>query len=415
VGTGKRSGIGVSLADIQAARQEIRKHLEPSPLLESPWLSEQLGGRIFLKLENMHPIGSFKIRGAIYRVSRLSAKERKRGVIAASAGNHAQGVAWAARLYGVRSEIVMPKGATLVKVQNTKSLGAEVILEGDTYEDALVFARKRARKTGKVFIHGFEDADVIAGQGTAGLEILEQLPDLDVVIGAVGGGGWMAGLATAIKALRPECQVVAAQAKGASAMIQSVRSHRHVKLREVQTIADGIAIPDATNRMRHLLEPLVDRWVEMEDEAIASSILTLMEKAKILTEGAGALPLAVAEHLRSESRGVFKGKKVVLAIGGGNVDVNMLSRILDRGLIKLGRRLRVNVLLSDRPGSLARLATLIAEHGANILQAIHDRSEATTGVGQTDVALTLETKGPEHSNEVIRALRAHVLRIELVS
>jgi threonine dehydratase len=406
----KGKKIIVALADIQAAKNELSRYLEPSPLLANAWLSEILGCELYLKLENMQPIGSFKIRGATYKISRLSAAQRRKGVIAASAGNHAQGVAWGSRKLGTGALIVMPKSAPLVKVQNTRGLGAEVVLEGDNYQEAFAAAQSIARKTGRIFVHAFEDADVVAGQGTVGLEILEQLPDPDFVVVPMGGGGLMAGVATAIKTLRPQTKLIGCQASGAPAMLRSLREGRAVSTETVETFADGIAVSRASEPIRKLLAPRVDEVLEADDEAIAAAVLMLLEKAKTVTEGSGALPLAVLDQIRKKIR----GKKVVAVISGGNIDVNVLSRIIDRGLIRAGRRVRVNVLMSDRPGSLARLTELIAREGANILQAIHDRSEPSTRIDQTEVALTLETRGPEHSAAVIRALRANVVRLELV-
>lgn len=408
--TSSKSALNVTLADIQTAKNALSKYLEPSPLLLNSWLSEQLGCQLYLKLENMQPIGSFKIRGATYKISRLTPAERKRGVIAASAGNHAQGVAWGSKKLGTSALIVMPKGAPLVKVQNTKSLGAEIVLAGDTYQDAYDEALRIARKTGRVFVHAFEDEHVIAGQGTVGLEILEQLPDPDFVVSSIGGGGLMAGVATVIKALRPQTQLVGCQASGADAMVQAIKKGRAINLDHVDTFADGIAVSRASEPMRRILAPKLDEVLEADDEAMAAAVLTLLEKAKIIAEASGALPLAVLDQIRKQIR----GKKVVVIISGGNIDVNVLSRIIDRGLIRAGRRVRVNVLMSDRPGSLARLTDLIARQGANIIQAIHDRNEPGTKIDQTEVALTLETKGPQHSEALIQALRDNVERVELV-
>jgi threonine dehydratase len=405
-----RNALEVTLADVQAAKNELSKYLEPSPLLLNTWLSEQFGCELYLKLENMQPIGSFKIRGATYKISRLSAAERKRGVIAASAGNHAQGVAWGSRRLGTRALIVMPTNAPLVKVQNTKALGAEVVLEGDNYQEAFNEAQRIARKTGRVFVHAFEDEHVIAGQGTVGLEILEQLSDPDFVISSIGGGGLMSGVATVLKALRPQTKLYGCQASGAPSMLKSLEKGRAVTLDQVDTFADGIAVSHASEAMRKILAPRLDGMLEADDETMAASVLTLLEKAKIMVEGSGALPLAVLEQLKRE----IKGKKVVLIISGGNIDVNVLSRIIDRGLIRAGRRVRLNILMSDRPGSLARLTELIAREGANIIQAIHDRNEPGTRIDQTEIALTLETKGPQHSAALIKALRANVERVELV-
>lgn len=400
----------VALADIQDAKQEIHKHLEPSPLLHNSWLSESLGCQLYLKLENMQPIGSFKIRGAINRISKLTPAERKRGVIAASAGNHAQGVAWASRRLGVSATIVMPKGAPLVKIQNTRSLGAEVILEGDSYDQAFAHVRKTAQQTGRVIIPAFEDPAIIAGQGTIGLELVEQLPDLDVVIGSIGGGGMMAGISIALRELHPRAEIIGCQAAGAASMARSIQKGRPLELESVDTFADGIAVGRASPQLFRMLSGHLNRILVADDDSIAAAILTLLEKAKIVVEGAGALPLAVLERIR----GKVRGKKVVLVISGGNIDVNIISRIIDVGLVRTGRRLRVNALVADRPGSLARLTDLIARQGANIIQAIHDRSEPSTTIDQTDVALTLETRGPEHSQQVIKALRENVLRVDLI-
>jgi threonine dehydratase len=405
-----KDSIQVTLADIQAARQELRKYLQPSPLLYNSWLSEIFGCELYLKLENMTPIGSFKIRGATYRISRLTPAERKRGVIAASAGNHAQGVAWGSKKLGVSAMIVMPKSAPLMKVQNTRSLGAEILLEGDNYDEAYEAAQKVAKKTGRVFIHAFADPAIIAGQGTAGLEILEQLPDPDYIFGSIGGGGWMGGVGVAVKALRPQTKLIGCQAAGAPSMVNSFRKGRAIRLDKVETFADGIAVRGANEAMRKILARTLDDVATADDEAIAAAILTLLEKAKVIAEGAGAVSLAVLESMRKKIR----GKKVVAMISGGNIDVNVLSRIIDRGLIRAGRRLRVNVMISDRPGSLARLTDLIARQGANVIQAIHDRNEPSTTIDQTDVALTLETRGPEHSARVIEALREHALRVDVV-
>jgi len=405
----KTSKINVTLADVQRAQNELSKYLEPSPLLLNTWLSEALGCQVYLKLENMQPVGSFKIRGATYKISKLTPAERKRGVIAASAGNHAQGVAWGSKRLGVSALIVMPKFAAIVKVQNTRAMGAEVVLAGDNYDEAYIEAQRIARKTGRVFVHAYEDADVIAGQGTVALEVMEQLPDLDMIIGSIGGGGMMSGIATVIRELRPEAHIVGCQAKGANSMIQSIKKGRAVSRDRVETFADGIAVARASETMRKILTKNIDEFIEADDESIAASVLTLLEKAKITAEGSAAIALTALERIGKRA----KGKKVVLVICGGNIDVNVLSRIIDRGLIRAGRRVRVNVILSDRPGSLARLTGLIAEQGANVLQAIHDRSEPSTTIDQTDVALTLETRGPEHSRKLIRALREQVIRLEL--
>jgi len=407
----KQKNLKISLSEIQKARTELSALLPPTPMVYSSWLSEKYGCKLYLKLENMQPIGSFKIRGATYKISQLTKQQRKKGVIAASAGNHAQGVAWGSARYKVNSLIVMPKEASLMKVENTRLLGAEVLLEGANYDEAYEVAKKISKKTGRVFVHAYRDEQVIAGQGTVGLEILEQLPDVDVVVGSVGGGGLMAGTALAIKELRPETQVIGCQAAGANSMFRSFKKGRALSTDHLNTFADGIAVAGANPQMLSLLSRYVDSMVEADDEAIAAAVLALLEKAKTVVEGAGALSLAVLDQIHSK----IKGKKVCVIISGGNIDVNILSRIIDRGMTLAGRRIRVNVWIPDRPGALSRLTELLAHEGANILQAIHDRSEPLTTIDRTEVELTLETKGVRHSQAIIGALKKSVLRLELVS
>jgi threonine dehydratase len=295
-----------------------------------------------------------------------------------------------------------------VKVTNTRALGAEVVLEGDTYDECYLAAREIAKKTGRIFVHAFEDELVIAGQGTCGLEILDQLPSVDFIVGSIGGGGLMSGISAVMKALKPSVQLIGCQAAGAASMIESIKKGSAVKLDKVSTFADGIAVAQASEKMLGLLSSLSET-IAVDDELIANAVLTLLEKAKVVSEGSGAIALAALEKTKL----AVQGKNVVLIISGGNIDVNVLSRIIDRGLIRAGRRLRLNVWLSDRPGQLAKLTGLIAKHGCNVLQAIHDRSEPSTTIDQTEVALTLETRGPTHSEEVIQAIREQVLRLDI--
>ncbi len=399
----------ITLEQIQEARRVLSLYLTPSPLVYNAWLSESLQCQVYLKLENMQPIGSFKIRGATYKITRLTEEQKKLGVIAASAGNHAQGVAWGSRQLGVKSLIVMPVTAALVKVQNTQALGAEILLHGSSYDQAYAKAQEIAAQTGRIFINAFEDADVIRGQGVAGLEILEQLPDVDWVIGAVGGGGLVSGVGTAIKALRPQVKMAACQAQGAASMVRSIEQGKATALAKIDTFADGIAVMKASEFMRQILAPLVDEWVEVEDDDIAAAVLTLLEKGKTIAEGSGAAALAGLYEIKSQIR----GKKVVVIVSGGNIDVNVLARIIDVGLVRAGRRVRVNIVIPDRPGTLAKVTQLIADQGANILQAIHDRNEPSNQLNETEVALTLETRGPEYSRALIEELRKSVIRLEL--
>lgn len=405
----------VTLSRIESARKALKAYLDPTPLVLNPWLSKRLGCNVYLKLENMQPIGSFKIRGATYRISRLSAEEKKRGVIAASAGNHAQGVAWGCARLNVKACIVMPKVASLMKVQNTRALGAEVVLWGETYQEAFEHAQMLAQESGRVFVHAFEDSDVIAGQGTIGLELLEQLAahdvEADLVIGSIGGGGLMAGIATAIRAKSKKTRIIGCQASGASAMVQSLKRGKISHGDRPQTFADGIAVTRVSEPVYRILKKTVDETYVLDDGEIASSVLTFLEQAKIVTEGSAAIALATLEMLAQKRPKSIRGKNVVLIVCGGNLDINLLSRIIDLGLARAGRRLRVNTLIEDRPGSLARLTETIGKAGANILQAIHDRGEPR--IDQAEVELLLETRDAKHARQVVRILKESTLRVRV--
>lgn len=406
-----KSDFKVTLQDVQQAKNEISQYLNPTPLVYNPWLSEQFGCELYLKLENMQPVGSFKIRGAAYKISKLNEKERKRGVIAASAGNHAQGVAWASSRYKTDALIVMPAQASIIKVENTRRLGAEVHLEGVDYDACYQAAVKLAHETNRVFVHAYEDPEVIAGQGTVGLEIIEKLPEVDYVIGSIGGGGLMAGVGTACKALSKKIKLIGVQASGANAMVQSIKKKKTINIPTARTYADGIAVKKASDRMRHILTPLLSSVCDVDDQAISSAVLTLMEKAKILAEGAAAVPLAAMETLSK----TIKGKKVVLIISGGNIDVNLLSHVIDRGLILEGRRLRMDLVISDHPGSLTHVTKIIAEAGGNILQAIHDRNDPATLIDETKIALSIETRNLEHSKKIVKLLTDHYEDVQVIN
>lgn len=396
---------------MQEAQRVLAPLVEPTPLVHSKWLSELLGCELYLKLENLHPIGSFKIRGATYRISQLSAAERKRGVLAASAGNHAQGVAWGAQTLGVKATIVMPTSAPLVKVQNTRALGAKVIQFGANFDEAKAHGEKLARRLGLVWIPAFEDPRIIAGQGTVALELLDQCPNLDYIIGSVGGGGMLAGIGAVLAELRPEVRLVACQAKGAPSMVQSHQAGHAIKLKQVRTFADGIAVAGASPHMLKLLDRCVHEWITVDDEHTAEAVLLLLEKAKVVAEGSAAIALAAAMTKGLGKR--IRGKKVVVIVSGGNIDVNLLARIIDRGMLSSGRRVRMTVWLADRPGSLSVLTQHVARLGANILQAIHDQNAPSAHIDEAEVALTLETRGPEHVREILAALKKQYARVEV--
>lgn len=397
----------VTLADVQKAKSVLGKILPVTPLVRNDWLSRKYGCDVFLKLETAQPVGSFKIRGGSYKISQLTPEEKAKGVISASAGNHAQGVAWGAREFGTSALIVMPENASIMKIHNTQALGAEVHLEGETYDECFQAAQRIMKETGRTYVHAFHDAAVVAGQGTVGLEILEQCPDADFVVASIGGGGLVAGLGVAMKALKPDVKVVACQAENAPSMVKSLKAHKVVDAEFKGTFADGIAVKKANPEMFEILNSVVDYTFESDEDEIAMNVLQFMERAKLVVEGSAAIILGALERYKKE----IKGKKVVLVVCGGNMDVNLLSRIIERGLARVGRRVHVKVQISDKPGSLSKLTALIGSLKANILQAMHDRNDTKLKLDETEVELLLETRGKEHSDEVIQALEKHCVRV----
>ena len=373
-----------------------------SPCTYSHALSESTGANVYLKLENLQLTGSFKERGACNRLLQLDSDQRARGVIAASAGNHALGVAYHARALGIQATIVMPRTSPLVKVSRTRALGATVELRGTSYDDAFAAAQQVAADRALVIIHAFDDAAVIAGQGTLGLEILDQVPSVDVVLVALGGGGLVSGIATAVKETRASVRVVGVEAEAMPTMRAALREGQPVRIESTRTIADGIGAGQVGALPFEMVSRYVDEVVTVDDEEIAEAILALLEQEKTVAEGAGAAPLAALLH---RELGVT-GRTVVVVIGGGNIDVNLLSRIIDRGLAKSGRIMQARVTLPDRPGSLAQLLAIIAEHEANILRIDHERNAARLDLGQASVEIQAETRGFDHVAEILDAIRA---------
>jgi threonine dehydratase len=391
----------VTLDDIQAARRLLDGVARTTPVEPSRSLSERVGGPVLLKCENLQQTGSFKIRGAYVRIARLSEAERAGGVAAASAGNHAQGVALAARLLGCRATVFMPESAPLPKIAATKAYGAEVHLHGSTVDEALEAATAWAAERGAVLIHPFNHPDVIAGQGTVGLEILEQVPDVKTIVVGTGGGGLVSGIAVAVKALRPDVQVVGVQAAGAAAFPDSLRAGRPVALGAMATIADGIAVGcpgDVT--FRHVRE-LVDSIVTVDEDALSRALLYSLERAKLVVEPAGAAAVAAL----MEDPGSFAGP-VVAVISGGNIDPVLLSKVIRHGMIAAGRYLSLRVRIPDRPGELARLLGVLADSGANVLDVEHQRTGRGLHLDEVVVELQLETRGREHGDDVVALLQA---------
>jgi threonine dehydratase len=399
--------LDVGFTEIEAARERIRGAVFESPFAYTEALSKRAGAKIWLKLENLQMTGAYKERGAANKLLSLGPDERARGVVAASAGNHAQGVAYHAQRLGIDATIVMPEGTPLIKVSSTRGFGARVILHGANYDEARDLALELEKAEGRVFVHAFDDPLIIAGQGTIALEILEQNPYLDAIVVPIGGGGLIGGIACAIKEVNPKIKVYGVEARSIAAM-RAALDHRHpVTLPPGRTIADGIAVRTVARRTHRLVERYVDDVVTVDEEEIAEAILLLLEREKTVAEGAGATPLAAV----LSGRLPVKGKKLGLVVSGGNIDVNLVSRIIERGLIKSGRMMRVVLILPDVTGALAGLTRLIADHKGNVMQILHDRASLRGGLGEAIVELTLETRGFDHIAEIERALDASGYRV----
>jgi len=393
---------GLHLADIAAARERIRKSIYLSPCAHSQHLSVLTGQQIYLKLDNLQMTGSFKERGSLNKILQLTDEQKSRGVIAASAGNHAQGVAYHATQHGIRSIIVMPLTTPLVKVTATKNFGAEVVLHGGNYDAAYEEALRICRAEHMTFIHPFDDPQVIAGQGTVALEMLEQVPQLEAVVVPIGGGGLIAGIGCAIKESNPKIRVVGVQTSRLPSMMAAVAEHHPVTIDAATTIADGIAVRRAGDVTFPMVEKYVDEIVTVDEDEIASAILVLLEREKTLAEGAGAAGLAALLHKKTSLEGAHTG----VLVGGGNIDVTLLSRIIERGLVQDGRLIRLRIHLLDKPGALADLTRLIAEYRANIVDTLHNRAYYGVNLGDTVIDITLETRGREQVEELLAALTA---------
>jgi threonine dehydratase len=406
----------LSLADIEAARELLTGVVTRTPLENSRPLSGSLGVPVWLKCENRQRAGSYKVRGAYTRISRLSPAERRRGVVAASAGNHAQGVALAASLLGIDSTVFMPEGAPLPKVSATKGYGASIEYAGSSVDDALVAANEFAERTGAILIHPFDHPDVIAGQGTVGLEIIEQCPDVGTIVTAVGGGGLISGVAVAAKALRPDVRVIGVQARGAAAYPPSLAAGSPQKLAGSTTIADGIAVLCPGELTFAHVSKLVDEIVTVTDEDLSAALLLLLERHKMLVEPAGGASVAalMTGAVPVDPAG-SSGKPVVAILSGGNIDPMLLLRVIEHGLASAGRFLRLSVRCGDRPGELARLLAEFAEQRANIVDVSHSRQNPRLSFGEVEVALSVETRGPEHSATLISLLRDTGYHVTLLS
>ncbi|NPD72642.1 threonine ammonia-lyase [Oceanispirochaeta sp. M1] len=393
---------------IEKAAEVLKGITRETKLIYSPVFSTESGNEIYLKPENLQLTGAFKIRGAYFKISCLTGEEKKRGLIASSAGNHAQGVALAAQMQGVRSTIVMPKTTPLIKVEATKNFGARVILEGDCYDDAYQEARRLEKKEDLVFIHPFDDYDVMAGQGTIGLEILDDLEDVHSIIVPIGGGGLISGIAAAVKARRPDVRIIGVEPDGARAMTDSIFKNKIQTLHKVDTIADGVAVKTPGSRPFSVIKDLVDEIITVSDAELMESFLLLLERHKLIAENSGVLSLAALHKLK------VRGEKIVPVISGGNIDVVTISSMIDRGLVKRGRIFCFSAEMPDEPGQLLKISEILADENANIIKLDHNQFKTLDRFKQVLLEVTVETNGHEHVRKIIKALEKGGYSIERV-
>ena len=392
--------MAVTLHDVREAARRIHGFVNLSPAPHSHALSRMTGQHVFLKLDNLQRTGAFKERGALNKILTLSEDEKRRGVIAASAGNHAQAVAFHATQRGIRARIVMPLMTPLVKVSSTANFGAEVVLHGANYDEACTEALRLGEMEGMTFLHPFDDDAVIAGQGTIGLELLDQVPDLEAVVVPIGGGGLIGGVACAVKESKPKVRIIGVQTERLPSMLRATQAGAPVTIPAEATIADGIAVRRAGDRTLPMVQHYVDEIVTVEEEEIAKAILVLLEREKTLAEGAGAAALASLLQQKTS----LKDARVAALVCGGNIDVSLLAKIIERGLGKDGRRTRLRIHLTDRPGSLHQLTRIIADARANIVQTAYDRSHYGVSLGDTAIDVTLETRGYDHIEDIVQML-----------
>ncbi|WP_338942280.1 threonine ammonia-lyase [Fusobacterium polymorphum] len=385
------------LEDFIKAKEKLSKVLLETHLIYSPIFSKESGNKVFIKPENLQKTGSFKIRGAYNKISNLTVDEKKRGVIASSAGNHAQGVAYGAKESGIKAIIVMPKSTPLIKVESTKQYGAEVILHGDVYDDAYKKAKELEEKEGYVFVHPFNDEDVLDGQGTIALEILEELPETDIILVPIGGGGLISGIACAAKILKPEIKIIGVEPEGAASAYEAIKENKVVELKEANTIADGTAVKKIGDLNFEYIKKYVDEIITVSDYELMEAFLLLVEKHKIIAENSGILSVAATKKIKE------KNKKVVSVISGGNIDVLMISSMINKGLIRRDRIFNFSVNIPDKPGELAKVVDLIAELGANVVKLEHNQFKNLSRFKDVELQVTVETNGSEHIKNLVQA------------
>ncbi|KZN24985.1 threonine ammonia-lyase [Haladaptatus sp. R4] len=401
----------LELEDVLAARERVAETARHTPLDYSHTFTRMTGAEVHLKLETFQRTGSFKIRGATNRIMTLSEAEKEAGVVTASAGNHAQGVALAATRSGVDAKIVMPKHAPISKVRATENYGAEAILYGEDYDEAAERAHEIEETEGRTYVHAFDDEKVMAGQGTIGLEIMDDLPEVETVVVPIGGGGLISGIATAIKGRNPDARVIGVQAEGASSVADSLQKGSVQTLDSVDTIADGIATRSVGQRTFDVIDARVDEVVTVSDSEIAVAVSYLLERGKTLVEGAGAVSLAAILGGKFD---YTDDEVVVPVLSGGNIDMNLLTTVIVRGLVETGRYVKLKTVLKDRPGSLRKLLDVIADAQANIYAIQHDRTSRDIGMNATEVELDLETRGPEHVDNLLDSLRENGFDVEVL-
>lgn len=399
----------ISLEEIKRARETLKGVICRTGLAYTNTISEMSGNHVYLKMENLQRTGSFKLRGAYDKIANLSEEEKLKGVIASSAGNHAQGVALAATAFGIKSTVVMPKNAPLSKVNATRGYGARVVLHGDVYDEAYAEAKRIQDVEGATFIHPFNDPMVIAGQGTIGLELLEDLPDVEVVVVPIGGGGLIAGMAVALKKMNPNIKVIGVQTKNMPCMAKSITNQCVITIDGIPTIADGIAVKTPGNLTFEIVKQYVDEIVTVDEEEIASAILLLLERVKTVAEGAGAASVAAVLNRFPE----YKNRKIAAVISGGNIDVNTMTRIINKGLVKSGRKVFFDTVISDKPGMLWKLLQLIANAGANVLAITHSRENRDVSLGCARVHLELETADEEQIDKIKQLMEANQYSVNI--
>lgn len=399
----------LTLEKFEEASEIVKRVTNPTKLIYSEYLSDQAGGKVYLKPENMQHTGAYKLRGAYYKISTMTEEERARGLITASAGNHAQGVAYAAKAFGCKATIVMPTITPLIKVNRTKSYGAEVVLHGDVYDDACAYAYELAEKHGYTFVHPFDDLDVATGQGTIAMEIVQELPTVDYILVPIGGGGLVTGVSTLAKMLNPKIKVIGVEPAAAASMTAALAAGEVVSLDSADTIADGTAVKRVGEKIFPYVQENVDEILQVEDDELIGAFLDMVENHKMIVENSGLLSVAALKQLDC------KGKKVVCVLSGGNMDVITMSSIVQHGLIQRDRIFSVSVLLPDKPGELVRVAATIADAQGNVIKLEHNQFVSTNRNAAVELRITMEAFGTEHKHRILDALEAKGFRPKLIS